>query len=189
MCARIRTKRCALRHVRAWWASRSPTGARLPRLGRPRGFIRTLICSAATRREIIAIGYAAGAFHVARCLAHREFQPDDSDIAGRAGIRIYKSSADGDAGERPYFGGDPSKQDDRSALPGLLSVQLPLMLAWSATDPQRRAPGRDPQPAPVQLGCPLSADAGAHEPPSLRLRARFVRQWPRRTDAGARAGN
>jgi acetyl esterase/lipase len=88
--------------------------------------------------EIVAIGYAAGAFHVASFLAHREFQSDDSDIAGAVLISgIYKSSVDGGADERAYFGADVSQYDERSALPGLLSVQLPLMLAWSATDPSR----------------------------------------------------
>jgi len=89
-------------------------------------------------QEIIAIGYAAGAFHVASFLAHREFQADDSDIAGAVLVSgIYQPSADGGDGERAYFGTDASKYEERSALPGLLSVQLPLMLAWSATDPAR----------------------------------------------------
>jgi acetyl esterase/lipase len=89
-------------------------------------------------QEVVAIGYAAGAFHVASFLAHREFQPDDSDIAGAVLVSgIYQPSADGGDGERAYFGADPSKYAERSALPGLLSVQLPLMLAWSATDPPR----------------------------------------------------
>jgi acetyl esterase/lipase len=89
-------------------------------------------------QEIIAIGHAAGAFHVASFLAHPEFQPDDSDIAGAVLVSgIYQPSADGGDGERAYFGTDASKYEERSALPGLLSVQLPLMLAWSATDPAR----------------------------------------------------
>jgi acetyl esterase/lipase len=89
-------------------------------------------------QEIIAIGYAAGAFHVASFLAHREFQPDDSDIAGAVLVSgIYQPSVDGGDGERAYFGADSSKYGERSALPGLLDVQLPLMLAWSATDPPR----------------------------------------------------
>jgi len=89
-------------------------------------------------QEIIAIGYAAGAFHVASFLAHREFQSDDSDLAGAVLVSgIYQPSGDGGDGERAYFGTDTSKYEERSALPGLLSVQLPLMLAWSATDPPR----------------------------------------------------
>ena len=94
-------------------------------------------------QEIIAIGYAVGAFHVASFLAHPEFQPQDSDLAGAVLVSgIYKSSADGGDGERAYFGTDPSKYDERSALPGLLSVQLPLMLAWSVTDPRRASSPR-----------------------------------------------
>ena len=89
-------------------------------------------------QEIIAIGYAAGAFHIASFLAHREFQSDDSGLAGAVLVSgIYQPSGDGGDGERAYFGTDTSKYEERSALPGLLSVQLPLMLAWSATDPPR----------------------------------------------------
>jgi len=89
-------------------------------------------------QEIIAIGYAAGAFHVASFLAHPEFQPDDSDLAGAVLVSgIYQAGVDGGDGERAYFGNDASQYDRRSALPGLLSVQLPLMLAWSASDPPR----------------------------------------------------
>jgi acetyl esterase/lipase len=89
-------------------------------------------------QEIVAIGYAAGAFHVASFLAHRELQADDSDVAGAVLISgIYKPNADDGAGVRAYLGADASKYDDRSALPGLLSVQLPLMVVWSEADPQR----------------------------------------------------
>ncbi len=89
-------------------------------------------------QEIVAIGYAAGAFHVASLLAHREFATDDTDIAGAVLVSgIYKTSADGGDSERAYFGADPSKYEERSALPGLLSVQLPLVLVWSSTDPPR----------------------------------------------------
>jgi acetyl esterase/lipase len=89
-------------------------------------------------QEIVAIGYATGAFHVASLLAHRELQADDSDLAGAVLISgIYKASVDDGDSVRAYFGDDARKYDDRSALPGLLSVQLPLMLAWSATDPPR----------------------------------------------------
>jgi len=89
-------------------------------------------------QEIIAIGYAAGAFHVASFLAHSELQADDSDLAGAVLVSgIYTSRGDAGDGEHAYFGTDVSKYDERSALPGLLSVQLPLMLAWSVTDPPR----------------------------------------------------
>jgi acetyl esterase/lipase len=89
-------------------------------------------------QEIVAIGYGAGAFHVASLLAHHEFQPDDADMAGAVLVSgIYKTSTDGGDSERAYFGADASKYEERSALPGLLSVQLPLMLVWSSTDPPR----------------------------------------------------
>jgi len=89
-------------------------------------------------QEIVAIGYAAGAFHVASLLAHRELQADDSDIAGAVLISgIYRPNVDDGDSVRAYLGTDASKYDDRSALPGLLNVQLPLMVVWSAADPQR----------------------------------------------------
>jgi acetyl esterase/lipase len=89
-------------------------------------------------QEIVAIGYATGAFHVASFLAHRELQADDSDVAGAVLVSgIYKPNVDDGDSVRAYLGADPSKYDDRSALPGLLSVQLPLMVVWSAADPPR----------------------------------------------------
>jgi acetyl esterase/lipase len=88
--------------------------------------------------EIIVVGYAVGAFHVASFLAHKELQETDSDVAGAVLLSgIYRSSADGSAGEQLYFGTDTSKYKDRSALPGLLEVDVPIVLAWSTADPPR----------------------------------------------------
>jgi acetyl esterase/lipase len=89
-------------------------------------------------QEIVAIGYAAGAFHVASFLAHREFQEGDSDVAGAVLVSgIYRSGSDAGKDEKSYFGTDASKYDERSALPGLLKVELPIVLAWSAQDTPR----------------------------------------------------
>jgi acetyl esterase/lipase len=89
-------------------------------------------------REIIAVGYAVGAFHLASLLAHPELQNADSDIAGAVLISgIYKPDANADESERSYFGTDTSKYDDRSAFPGILEVDEPIVLAWSAADPPR----------------------------------------------------
>jgi acetyl esterase/lipase len=89
-------------------------------------------------QEIVAIGYATGAFHVASFLAHPEFQEGDSDVAGAVLVSgIYRSSPDAGDDERSYFGNDASKYDEKSALPGLLKVEVPIVLAWSAQDTPR----------------------------------------------------
>ena len=86
--------------------------------------------------EIIAVGYSVGAFHVASFLAHPEFQVHDAEVAAAALVSgIYRLSADASPTEKAYFGADASKYDERSALPGLLSTETPLLIAWSAVDP------------------------------------------------------
>jgi acetyl esterase/lipase len=88
--------------------------------------------------EIVAIGYAVGAFHVASLLAHPELQARDSGLAGAVLVSgIYRSSADASAPEKSYFGADASKYDARSAFPGILNLETPILLAWSALDPPR----------------------------------------------------
>jgi acetyl esterase/lipase len=89
-------------------------------------------------REIIAVGYSAGAFHLASLLAHKELQVEDSDIAAAVLVSgIYRPGAEGGADERSYFGADSSKYGDRSAFPGILEVDSPIVLAWSVKDPPR----------------------------------------------------
>lgn len=91
-----------------------------------------------SRDEIVAVGYSVGAFHLASLLAHPEFQVSDSDIAGAVLVSgIYRASADASAEEQSYFGADASKYDQRSAFPGILNIETPLLLAWSALDPPR----------------------------------------------------
>jgi hypothetical protein len=86
----------------------------------------------------VAIGYATGAFHVASFLAHTEIQESDSNVAGAVLVSgIYHSSSDAGEDEKSYFGTDTSKYDERSALPGLLKVEVPIVLAWSAQDTPR----------------------------------------------------
>jgi acetyl esterase/lipase len=87
------------------------------------------------RDEIVAVGYSVGAFHVASLLAHPEFQITDSDIAGAVLVSgIYHASADASAEEKSYFGADASQYDQRSAFPGILNIETPLLLAWSTQD-------------------------------------------------------
>jgi acetyl esterase/lipase len=88
--------------------------------------------------EIVAIGYSAGAFHVASFLAHPEFQERDPGIAAAVLVSgIYHLSADATESEKSYFGADPSKYEQRSVFPGILNIDTPLLLAWSALDPPR----------------------------------------------------
>jgi acetyl esterase/lipase len=89
-----------------------------------------------SRDEIIAVGYSVGAFHVASFLAHPELQDRDSDVAAAALVSgIYRLGADVSPTEKAYFGADASKYDERSAFPGILSIETPLLLAWSTVDP------------------------------------------------------
>jgi acetyl esterase/lipase len=86
--------------------------------------------------EIVAIGYSAGAFHVASFLGHPEFQARDSNVSATVLVSgLYRAGADASAAEQSYFGADTSKYEERSAFPGILNIETPLLLAWSATDP------------------------------------------------------
>jgi len=87
-------------------------------------------------KAIIAVGYSVGAFHLASFLAHPEFQETDSNLAGAVLVSgIYRPGDETKDGERSYFGADASKYDDRSAFPGILEVEAPIVLAWSLVDP------------------------------------------------------
>jgi len=48
---------------------------------------------------------------------------------------IYRADADTGEGAKSYFGGDASQYDSRSAFPGILAVDDPIVLAWSTDDP------------------------------------------------------
>jgi hypothetical protein len=50
---------------------------------------------------------------------------------------IYRASADASAEEKSCFGADASQYDRRSAFPGILNTETPLLLAWSTQDPPR----------------------------------------------------
>jgi acetyl esterase/lipase len=124
--------------------------------------------------EIVAVGYSAGAFHVASLLAHPEFQERDSGVAGAVLMSgIYHPSADAGAAEKSYFGADASKYDQRSAFPGILNVETPILLAWSALDPPRlvaqgeqlkqrlcNSPTRCPRTTVLKTGTGLSSAFG-----------------------------
>jgi acetyl esterase/lipase len=90
------------------------------------------------RNEIVVVGYGVGAFHVASFLAHKEFQDTDSGVAGVVLVSgIYRPGVDANDGERAYLGADASKYEAQSPLPGLTAVEVPIVLAWSTSDPPR----------------------------------------------------
>ncbi|UWU93801.1 alpha/beta hydrolase [Bradyrhizobium sp. CB1015] len=86
-------------------------------------------------REIVAVGYGAGAFHVATLLAHPELQTDRADVAGVVLVSgIYRVGKDASDSEKAYLGGDAAQYDKRSVFPGILNVDVPIVLAWAADD-------------------------------------------------------
>ncbi|TPQ41431.1 carboxylesterase [Bradyrhizobium guangdongense] len=87
-------------------------------------------------REIVAVGYAAGAFHVASLLAHPELQNPDTDIAAVVLVSgIYRAGKDADDSQKAYLGTDATQYDKRSVFPGIVAVDDPVLLAWAAADP------------------------------------------------------
>ena len=140
-----------------------------------------------SRDEIVAVGYSVGAFHVASLLAHPELQDSESNVAGAVLVSgIYRPSTDASAAEKAYFGSDASQYEARSAFPGILNIETPLLLAWSAARSaaagQRR---RKAQGDAVQLRDPLPAHDSAQGSREyrVRVRTRSVRRRPRPADA------
>ena len=87
-------------------------------------------------REIVAVGYGAGAFHVATLLAHPELQADRADVAAVVLVSgIYRAGKDASDSEKAYLGTDAGQYDSRSVFPGILNVDEPIVLAWAADDP------------------------------------------------------
>ncbi|MBB4369972.1 acetyl esterase/lipase [Bradyrhizobium sp. cir1] len=86
-------------------------------------------------REIVAVGYGAGAFHLATLLAHPELQTDRADVAGVVLVSgIYRVGKDASDSEKAYLGTDATQYDKRSVFPGILNVDVPIVLAWAADD-------------------------------------------------------
>jgi acetyl esterase/lipase len=89
-------------------------------------------------QAIIAVGWSVGAFHLASYLAHKEFQESDNYVVGSVLVSgIYRADAEIGDGGKSYFGTDASKYDERSAFPGILKIEDPIVLAWSTDDPPR----------------------------------------------------
>jgi acetyl esterase/lipase len=120
-------------------------------------------------QEIIPIGYGAGAFHVASLLAHKELQEKDDVVAGAVLVSgIYRPTAELGEGERAYFGTDASTYDKRSAVPGLLQTDEPIVLAWSSADtPDFIAQGEKLKDLLCNAGhCPRVAVLKQHSTPA-----------------------
>ena len=86
------------------------------------------------------MGHSAGAVHVASYVSHPEFHKvKGGGLAGAimvSGIYDLTASPVGDA-EIAYFGADPARYAERSALQGLLATKIPLMIAAAELDPPR----------------------------------------------------
>jgi acetyl esterase/lipase len=86
-------------------------------------------------REIVAVGYGAGAFHVASLLAHPEFKTERSDVAAVVLVSgLYRAGKDASDTVQAYLGADATQYDKRSVFPGILNVDVPILLAWAADD-------------------------------------------------------
>lgn len=86
-------------------------------------------------REIVAVGYGAGAFHVATLLAHPELQTDRAEVAAVVLVSgIYRAGKDASDSVKAYLGTDAVQYDKRSVYPGILNVDVPIVLAWATDD-------------------------------------------------------
>jgi triacylglycerol lipase len=88
--------------------------------------------------RIFLMGHSAGATHVATYVAHKEFHgPKGSGLAGAIlSSGIYDLSKAEPTDERvAYFGADRSRYAERSALPGLVDSNIPLMISSAELDP------------------------------------------------------
>ncbi|UUX93948.1 alpha/beta hydrolase [Aquabacterium sp. J223] len=95
--------------------------------------------------RIWLMGHSAGAAHVAQYVGHPRFwvAPD----TGLAGAILLSGLFDTTTAEvnpplRAYFGDDPARHAERSALPGMLKAPVPMFIAFAELDPmdfQRQA--------------------------------------------------
>jgi len=87
-------------------------------------------------REIVAVGYGAGAFHLASLLAHPELKTERADVAAVVLVSgIYRAGKDASDTVQAYLGTDATQYDKRSVFPGILNVDVPILLAWATDDP------------------------------------------------------
>jgi acetyl esterase/lipase len=95
-----------------------------------------LLCADISR--VVLMGHSAGAAHVAQYLAFPEFHvASGGGIAGAvmlSGI-FDPSTANVNRPLQAYFGSDESLYSARSAVPGLIATDVPLMLTFAELDP------------------------------------------------------
>lgn len=88
--------------------------------------------------RIYLMGHSAGAIHVANYVSHPEFHKvQDGGLAGAVMVSgLYElGKAPLGNGEIAYYGTDPSRYAERSALAGLLATKTPLMITAAELDP------------------------------------------------------
>ena len=88
--------------------------------------------------RIYLMGHSAGAVHVASYVSHPEFHKvKGGGLAGAIMVSgIYDLTVAPLAEtQRAYFGGDPERYAERSSLRGLVSTDIPIMLAAAELDP------------------------------------------------------
>ncbi len=88
--------------------------------------------------RIYLMGHSAGATHVATYVSHPEFHgPNGSGLAGAifsSGI-FDLSKREPNEGSLQYFGSDPARLAERSALHGLVNSKIPFMMSTAELDP------------------------------------------------------
>jgi triacylglycerol lipase len=93
-------------------------------------------------RRVVLMGHSAGAAHVAQYLAFPQFHgaADAKVCAGVAGGVLLSGIFDPSTAEvnpplQAYFGTDAAQYAARSAIPGLVATQVPMLLAYAELDP------------------------------------------------------
>lgn len=97
-----------------------------------------IAASAGDPNKVILMGHSAGAAHVAQYLAFPQFHAvPGSGLAGAAMLSGIFDPATAAANPplQSYFGKDPSLYKARSAVPGLIASNVPMLLAYAELDP------------------------------------------------------
>lgn len=125
------TYRLAPQHP--WPAAQQDIGAALSWVG------REIIARGGDPRRVFLMGHSAGAAHVAQYTAHPEFHAAGprGGIAGAVMVSglFDTTTAQVNPSLQAYFGSDASLYSQRSALPGMLTLSMPMLLAYAELDP------------------------------------------------------
>ncbi len=88
--------------------------------------------------RIVLMGHSAGASHVAQYLGHPQFHATPGGgVAGAVMLSGLFDTTTAEAGAplQSYFGSDSALYAERSALPGLVASNVPMLLAYAELDP------------------------------------------------------